>query len=95
MPTNHGTAHNYNSRTASKFVIRFDNDVSREEVARIAKQNKRSMNSELLIAIDNHLQSFEAVKHDSLAAKVSHIRDPRDVAILTALVDAMLSETTR
>lgn len=79
------------SRLAPKFVIRFDEEDKRDAIAELAKRNKRSMNSELLVAIDEHLQ-FEEGTHDSLASRVAALRNPRDIAIITALLDTMEQE---
>lgn len=79
------------SRLAPKFVIRFDEEDKRDAIAELAKRNKRSMNSELLVAIDAHLQ-FEEGTHVNLACRVAALRNPRDIAIITALLDAMEQE---
>lgn len=44
----------YNSRIADKFVVRLE-DGLRDEVAEVARDNHRSMNAEIIVAIKNHI----------------------------------------
>lgn len=46
-----------NSRTADKFVIRLP-DGMREQIAETAKINHRSMNSEIIAVLADHLDAF-------------------------------------
>lgn len=43
------------SATADKFVIRFDTDTMREQVAEAAKSRRLSMNAFILEAVENEL----------------------------------------
>jgi 16S rRNA C967 or C1407 C5-methylase (RsmB/RsmF family) len=47
------------SRTADKFMVRFDEEGQRSKVEELAKQERRSMNSWILEAIDEKLARAE------------------------------------
>lgn len=62
------------SREAPKFVIRFDSENTRDQIQEIARQRRRSANSEVLEAIAKHVAAYEG-KDDadaqSLAARIA------------------------
>jgi cytochrome c-type biogenesis protein CcmH/NrfG len=57
----------YSSTTADKFVLRLPGGM-REQVAKIAKTNRRSMNSEIISRLEASLDNDD---NDSIAAQVS------------------------
>ena len=65
---------NGNSRTADKFVLRMP-DGMRERIAGIAQQNHRSMNSEIVLHLENLIDDCTPVPNSGpLAQNAAEIR---------------------
>ncbi|OLU35452.1 Arc family DNA-binding protein [Pseudomonas sp. PA27(2017)] len=67
----------YNSRTAEKFVIRLP-DGMRKAIEDLAVANRSSMNTEMVLALEAHLenQTRQKLLLDALQAQVSDAKLP-------------------
>lgn len=85
------TERKVSSREAPKFVVRFDDTVTRDRMHQIARDRKRSSNAEILVALNNHISAFDNWGNsEKLIARIGQLsKDDR------ALVEAFVSRLAK
>lgn len=75
----------YPSRVADKFVVRFTNaEEMREKLRVLAEKNRRSMNSEVMEALANHLNITEQIAAEERDKAIKEMADDLGIMHTTA-----------